>query len=320
MRRETLERVELSPPKHRYQAYGLYLRSELLLPELPVVAVSPQAPQVEIELGDAGSLCDAHYQDGVSFIAPDDYLLNVPDVARYRVRQGRRIIVEPCPTAKEDSVRAFLLGTALGVCCHQRDLLPIHASAVVVGDRAIGFAGKSGAGKSTLVALFRQRGYAVLADDISVVSFAEDGRPLIWPGVPRLKLSCDVAVTLGLGGDPAISRMDGFGKYQIDATASFAIKPRPLDRLYVLDQDLSGQGPQRLSGAHSVALLFENTYRHFVSAPMGHAVACFANVISLLSKIDMYAVRWGQGLSRLTSDAEALEVHFASRRESVNGG
>jgi hypothetical protein len=305
---------------HHYRAFGLHLRSEVLLPELSAIGPSAQPPQIEIEINDAGNLCGPHYCDGVSSIVRDDYLLNVPDVARYRVSQGRKIVVEPCRKASEESVRAYLLGTALGVCCHQRDLLPLHASAIVVGDRAVGFAGRSGAGKSTLAALFRQRGYAVLADDISVVSFADDGQPLIWPGVPRLKLRGDAAATLGVDDGTAKCRLDDAGKYQIDATADYARAPRRFDRLYVLDAEPDGQGPERASGARSVALLLENTYRQFVSAPMGHASAHFANVVSLLGKIDVYAVRWRLGLSRLAPDAAALESHFTRGSDRVNGG
>jgi hypothetical protein len=310
----------LSSSVQHYRAFGLHLRSELPLPELPGIGASSQPPQIEIEISDAGSLCDPHYDDGVSSIERDDYLMNIPDVGRYRVSQGRKIVVEPCREAAEESVRGYLLGTALGVCCHQRDLLPLHASAIVVGDRAVGFAGRSGAGKSTLAALFRQRGYAVLADDISVVSFADDGQPLIWPGVPRLKLPGDAAATLGVDDATAKYRLDDAGKHQIDATADYARAPRRLDRLYVLDVEPGGQEPKRLSGARSVALLLENTYRQFVSAPMGHASAHFANVVSLLGKIDVYAVGWRLGLSRLAADAAALEGHFTRGSDRVNGG
>ena len=71
---------------------------------------------------------------------------------------------------------------------HQRSLLPLHANAMVVEGRAIGFMGHPGAGKSTLAAWFHDRGFDVLADDVCVVTPGPDGRPLAHPGIPRLRL------------------------------------------------------------------------------------------------------------------------------------
>ncbi|MCP4397035.1 MAG: hypothetical protein GY801_07015 [bacterium] len=75
------------------------------------------------------------------------------------------------------------IASELGALLHQRELLPLHGSAIKVNDGVCVFVGLSGNGKSTVAAAFRQRGYQVLADDVCVVSIREDGLP---PGDPRV--------------------------------------------------------------------------------------------------------------------------------------
>ena len=113
-------------------------------------------------------------------------MLTVDGVGRYLVRGGAEILVDAAGGAAERDVRLFLLGSALGILCHQRGLLPLHANAVVANGAAYAFAGHSGAGKSTLAAHFAQAGYEILCDDVCVISFDEAGQPLAWPGLPRL--------------------------------------------------------------------------------------------------------------------------------------
>ena len=61
-------------------------------------------------------------------------------------------------------------------------------------------AGISGTGKSSLAAVLVRRGYPLLADDVSVIGF-QDNEPVVYPGIPHLKLWYDVMKKLGE--DPA---------------------------------------------------------------------------------------------------------------------
>lgn len=62
--------------------------------------------------------------------------------------------------AFEDAIRTVVLFLVA-----QRGRIPVHASAVVVGGRALVLAGRSGAGKSALAMAANRRGIAVLAED-----------------------------------------------------------------------------------------------------------------------------------------------------------
>jgi len=296
-----------------YFAFGFHLRSELPLPEVSTEPVGGEVPTVDIRIGDVGEMPAARYRDGASQIGVDDYLLTIKDVARYRVRNGREIVVDPCSAASDRNVRAFLLGTGIGALCHQRGLLPLHASTIEAGGRAIAFAGTSGAGKSTLAAFFHQRGYRVLGDDVCAVSFDGAGRPVAWPGVPRLKLWRDAAAALGHRIEALAVDIDGFEKYQFPAATRRRTGPLPLDRLYVLDKACRPPGIRRLSGSDAMAALLVNTYRGFLLAPMGYASAYLAQAALLLGQIGVHAVSRRRGFDVLAGEAERLELHFSQK-------
>ena len=124
----------------------------------------------------------------------DQLWLHVPEVARYLVSRGESVVVDPDGDPDEDSLRVFLLGSALGALLFQRGYLVLHGNAVRVRDQCLICVGPSGAGKSTLAAEFMRRGHEVLADD--VVPVAADCR--ILPGFPRIKLWQDAADRLAI--------------------------------------------------------------------------------------------------------------------------
>ena len=59
-----------------------------------------------------------------------------------------------------------LLGPVFGLLLRRNGVVCLHASAVVIGHRAVLFMGASGAGKSTMAGAMARRGHALLSDDI----------------------------------------------------------------------------------------------------------------------------------------------------------
>lgn len=176
-----------------YSLFGLHIRSELRLPELLAAENSAQ-PQVTIRLGKTPDIP----ANGPGLFSTHEGLLLVIDrVGRYFIKDGSEIVVEPHPGVPEANTRLFLLGSAMGAILHQRGLLPLHANAVDCGGRAFAFMGPSGSGKSTLAARFNDLGFRIVADDVCVVSFADNGQPQICPGVGRLRLWRDVLEATG---------------------------------------------------------------------------------------------------------------------------
>ncbi|MBC9250144.1 hypothetical protein A9179_07645 [Pseudomonas alcaligenes] len=220
---------------HFYQAYALTIHSELALPELLGTdpSMSPAMCDVLIRFGRAAAPVAEGPLEQLSAFAwarPGLLKLDVPGIASFLVCGGCEITVEPAVGSDEASIRAFLLGSALGALLMQRGLLVMHGNAIRIGDRCMLCVGHSGAGKSTLAAAFTQRGYALLADDVIPI----DGKGCALPGVPRVKLWPDSAAQLGLD----VTRLDairpGVNKFTLPVHQSMTDLPLPVGWIYVL--------------------------------------------------------------------------------------
>src|SRR5829696_6265903 len=85
-----------------------------------------------------------------------------------------------------------MLGQALSFALVQQRFEPLHATVVVVDDRAIAFLGENGSGKSTLAACWLAAGCRLLTDDLLILQQTSDG-VLAYPGPPRIKLFPQIA-------------------------------------------------------------------------------------------------------------------------------
>jgi hypothetical protein len=150
---------------------------------------------------------------------------------------------------------------------HQRGYLPIHANAVrLQSGGAAAFAGPSGAGKSTMAALLEVAGFRVLCDDLCAIKFDDSKRPLLFAGIPRLKLWAD---TLGLLGrdQAAYERVaSDLIKFHVPlgcADEQGSLEPIPLERVYLLERrtkdDEALVSPLRAAAAAGAIL--GNTFR-----------------------------------------------------------
>jgi len=296
-----------------YSVFGLHIRSELPLPELAAKeAENADTPDAHIRIGDVGTIAEPRHIGPIFQVGIDDYLLEIRNTARYRVRNGAEIIVAPFAGSSARNVRLFLLGTAFGALCQQRRLLPLHASAIEVDGQCVAFAGPSGIGKSTLAAFFHDRGYAVMSDDICVVSLDAQGQPRAWPGIPRLKLWREAADALARDVSALEPDHDGLEKYhfRIDPGANQA--SLPLRRLYILREARlpAQEGITLLTGTSAFEALTANTYRHFLLAPMGQAAGHFAICAALIKHSGVYLAGRRKGFDVLAVEAEMLERHF----------
>jgi hypothetical protein len=243
---------------HHYNVYQLAVQSELPLPELQPLPPC-EVPDVCIVCRPVPPVHEAAEQIGpFLWRYADQITLQVPGVARFAIRDGMEIVVEPDAAADADSVRLFLLGTALGALLQQRGFLVLHGNAVQVGDGCLVCVGPSGAGKSTLAAALMQRGYPLLADDVVPVN--AQGEAI--PGFPRVKLWQDSADRLAVGTGELAAVRPGLQKYQLPTYQQMAEKPLPVRWVYLLDSH--NQDDFRLEPVQGMArfpLLQANTYR-----------------------------------------------------------
>lgn len=244
---------------YTYNLYGFHLTSTLALPELlPTPADRP--PEVSIGL----NTVPAQGLPGATALGPfcqvngQRLWLEVPEVARFLVEDGRRITIDPFPGSDEASIRVFLLGSCLGALLFQRGLLVLHGNAIRVGDACLVCAGDSGVGKSTLAAAFMQRGHEILADDVVAVNSAGQ----VIPGFPRLKLWRDAARQLNIDTEGLSRIRPTLEKFNLPLGKQFCGEPLPLRWLYVLDtHNRPGCELEPVHGMARFEPLRRNTYR-----------------------------------------------------------
>ncbi|MDH0895945.1 MULTISPECIES: hypothetical protein [unclassified Pseudomonas] len=243
-----------------YRSYQFTIRSELELPELSPLGTLDDEADLLIRFGQAGNPEQSGYRQVGPFLwaGPGWLWLHVPRVGRFLVREGRELIIEPEPGSDADSIRVFLLGSALGALLLQRGQLVLHGNAVRVGDHCMVCLGRSGVGKSSLAAGFFQRGHALLADD--VVSVDADGR--VSPGIPRIKLWRDTAEHLDIDIRPLPRIRPALEKYSYPVDRQFAQAPLPVRWIYVLGSDHTQQvRVEPVPGMRRLAPLLANSYR-----------------------------------------------------------
>lgn len=173
---------------HSYRICGLSVASDIDLPGL-IAGTAECEPQVTIRRGPVPeSLSDPKLVGPTWQIADKQFLLDVPNVARFLLKNGDQIVFAPKSEASAEEVPIFILGTVFGILLHQRQQIVLHASAVEVDGKAIVFCGYSGAGKSTLAAALVQRGYRLITDDVCAITLSDAAPPLVHPDGRQLKL------------------------------------------------------------------------------------------------------------------------------------
>lgn len=245
-----------------YTCYGLTLASDLALPELLVSdPSSPQPPpDAYIRFGPvpAEGLPAGRQLGPYLWVTANQLWLQIPNVARFLVSDGNLISIAPEPGVDEDSIRVFLLGSALGALLFQRGLLVLHGNAIRIGQQCMVCVGHSGAGKSTLAAGFLQRGYEILADDVVPV----DAACRALPGFPRIKLWQDTADQLSIDTAGLRRIRPDLEKFNYPLTNRFAGEPLPIRWVYILG---SHQRPETLcepiGGMDRFLELRDHTYR-----------------------------------------------------------
>jgi hypothetical protein len=246
-----------------YVLCGWSTRSDIKLTRVSV-ARATKGTEIVIQLGtersptsNAGGGTYFDHSAECSFIG-------IRNVADFEVKGGQSIRIWPADGAAQKDIEIFLLGPVWGALCHQRGVLPLHASAVLTKAGIAAFAGHSGAGKSTTGALMGSLGYELVADDLLPVSLNQDLVPGAWPYLRRLKLHRESFGQLALTPTEAVGQTLDKEKCFAHPRLSGRDEWSKLERVYLLeiDQTCSSVSIERITGAEAIRAFVDQTY-HF---------------------------------------------------------
>jgi hypothetical protein len=287
--------------------------TELLLPELP--AGTPGGVAVRILLGKAPAGLAAPLAAAPSYEASEqEFLLRIPGVATYYAHDGSEIVVDPEAGAPEIDLRSYLMGSLFAVICHQRGLLPLHASAIATPQGAVAFLGSSGAGKSSIAAFLARRGHRILADDICVVDPAAPRHKRVLPVAPWLKLWETTLEAMGESSHGLLKVFVDDEKYryrleQPESTTALA-------ELIVLEREDSLSEPvfERLTPVQAVQAVLDFTYQAWLVRATGRTEHYFLLCGRALDGVRVTRIRRPWGFDAMDNTLAALEAHLAMQR------
>ena len=252
---------------------------------MPFLAAPAEAePDLTIRFGAVPRSPTARADPGVWERTPDGFRLNVDGVARYLVREAREIVVEP-EGGGQAAVTAFLLSSVMAACLQLRGIVALHASAIETGAGAVLFMGVSGIGKSALVAALVDRGYPLLADNVTGVDPGAGDRPMALPAAPCVSLWADAVDKLAWWPGTQGRVRDELEKYVAPVT-NFRTAPlavRAVIRLAAHNRENFEVTP--IPPAQALASLLRFTYRSRCVRELGVHVEHFRAVAGLARQV-----------------------------------
>ena len=308
------------PHARDYTAWGLRIRCELPVPFAAAAGDAPGTPDVTVRLGAVPEALEApRDRRGRWESAPGVFLLKVDGVARYLVTAGRDVVVEPAG-GDESAVTAFLPGSVMAACLQQRGIVTLHASAVEIGGGAALFAGASGSGKSTLLAALVDRGYPMLADDVTGVVLDDGGRPTALPAFPCVRLWADAVDALGWRERTRGRVRDELDK-QLAPVDLFHASPLPVRAVFALASH--NRDEFRIDGSpagDAFHLLLGHTYRRRFLRGLARRPEHFRVLAAMARRVPVTSVTRPAHPYRLGALADEIERRLPAADGPREGG
>ena len=301
-----------------YLLGGIALASDFPLPELPLAGEeTARVPHVKIRRGAVPPVLPGSIElDSDCFATSTEYLLRIQGVARYLVSHGSEIVIQPENDALALDVRAYLLATIFVVLCHQRGLLPLHASAVLCSGCVVAFLAHSGQGKSSLAAHLARRGFQVVADDICLVDTQADGPATVIPVAPWLKLWRTSLQQLGQPAEGLERVFSEDDKYRVPLeSTALENGPPPIGKLVFLERGEEcpeGGGESKVEirevpRIQALPMLMNLTHQGYLLDAMGKREQNFVHCGRVVSQASAYRLIRPWGFHHMEPSIDSIE-------------
>ena len=245
-----------------YQAFGIFIVSEIELPSLAYADPNFSETPVSVNCGFVEQIVSGKINE-------QEFKYEISEVARYYIKNGTDVIIEPlCDNWEE--ILLYFYSNCLAVILFQRNLTPFHVSGIFLqSGNVLLFAAPSGTGKSTTAMMLHQRGYAPFTDDTAVLT-VEGGNCYAQASYPMMRLwqnSIDLQPLLHQEDQQFIrsdAEMDKFGFHFHDNFVSEKVKVVGIVFLEAVGEMIQ---IEQLKPIEGLALLLTNIYRgHWQSA------------------------------------------------------
>lgn len=273
-----------------YQAFGLLIQSEFMLPELSIPHGDVSLEAVTVKKADLTNMWQEVSQPDEYFhILTDRILFMIPEVGIFSVEDGHTLLVSPFEDVEEDRLRLYILGTGMGLILLQKRILPLHGSCIAINGKAYAILGHSGAGKSTLASVLLNQGYRLLSDDIIPIVIS-DQIPMAIPSYPQQKLWQESMSALNITRSDSRPIYNRETKFVVPAHAYFQADRLPLGGVFELvnTAGITDAFIQPIQGMERYLMLFQHTYRNFYINRGGLMDWHFNNLAQIVNRISVH--------------------------------
>jgi hypothetical protein len=198
------------------------------------------------------------------------------------------------PDLSIELVQTYILTSVMGILLYKYNIIPLHASAVLINNAVHAFMGNSGMGKSTLAAALLDMGYDIIDDNITAISITPSN-VLVSPGFRNIRLWSN-SFNLLRHPHPTIQIAPEFKKYYYpqSGTTPFSklTQPIPLNRIYWLKS--APNKPFQIHPLSPKKLLRKLEYNIFfpwLASTFKQQKKFMENKIALSTKVSAFAVK-----------------------------
>jgi hypothetical protein len=307
----------------RFRVCDLVIESNVRLPELQ--AAAGEIPDCLFKVLPAGTSFAGEFHwfhrwpspDGgvwLSFAARgEDYLLRFPSQGDFLISgDGNEVQCCPLPGTPESTIRHLFLDQIVPLILSKRELLVLHASAILTPDGVIGFVGKSGQGKSTLAACFGQAGYPLISDDYLLLRRTSEDWMAVpsYPGV-RLWPETSEGIFSDPPGTTEIAHYTAKRRVCDPALIPFADSPSFLRCLYFLDE-----GGERLAEPVIATLSPKDVFMKLVTYAFNLDIGDkallkrqFGAIEHLSTRVPCFSLQYARDFSGLSAVRRLVVTH-----------
>ena len=161
--------------QHNYKVFNLYCSSTIPLSSF-ILNNDIVKADFEVVVGTV----EPNFQNEPTVIKPftqfneNEFFYQVPDIARYFVSNGNKVVIEPF-CEDWDSILLFFYSNCIAAILFQNNQIPFHVSGVLDSKNGLWlFAAPSRTGKSTTALKLKERGCTLFTDDTALITIEND--------------------------------------------------------------------------------------------------------------------------------------------------
>ena len=296
--------------KKNYILYDLKIESDISISDLNT-SESFEQPDIIINSSELSSE-ELYLLDEKSLVLnSESFYFAISNIATYHVTDKKYIEIKYHPSATEQEISLYLLGSCIGAVLFQNGYLPLHASSIYTEKGCVLFTGDSGAGKSTTLNAFIQKGYKMVTDDVSAMK-VKDNNLEMYSSFPRAKIWKDTTEKLNIDSTQLKKIHRDMDKYSrpisdIDFHNETS-KPYILYEINKYDKD--DILIEEIFGLEKIKILINNTYRNYYLEKIGNRKEHFKQITMLEKLIKVKRIYRPENKNCISEFVDILEKDF----------